>query len=244
MKTAGQLNLASRPFRNDRPLTRLALLLWVVVAVLTLVNGFVYYRHFAGSRLTGEQQAELRRQIAEEEERLGELREALAELSVARTNERARYLNALIVERAFSWSRLFDRLAEALPANVRLAALVPNFATRGRSARRVSSRTLDDEVILEIRGTARTDTALLEFVDRLFAHPSFLGPNLRSERLNEGGGYDFTLNVVYHPTASEGEPAPEEPSPAGDDEPATPAAPGGGEDQGAAAASSTAEEDD
>ena len=219
MKSAQRLNLASRPFVNRRPLRRLAVLLWVVVAALTALNGYLYYQHFSGSRLTGEQQRDLRQRIAEEERRLQELEAELAGLEVAQTNRQARDLNLLIVERAFSWSRLFDRLAEAMPRDVRLATLQPNFAER-RGARRRFGGDGEETVVLEIRGAARTDAALLEFVDRLFEHDSFLAPNLLSESRDESGRYDFALTVVYHPSAA-GEEAPgdggAEPSPQASD---------------------------
>ena len=65
---------------------------------------------------------------------------------------------------------------------------------------------------MDLQGTSRSSEAVLELVDALFAHPSFLDPNLTRESFAEGKDDSFTLSVMYLPTvdSDEARPAVEE----------------------------------
>lgn len=203
------LNLSRRPFLNRRPVRRLTAALWVLAAVLTVLTGWLYFQHFTGSRLTGEQQVEVRERIEKEARQIADLRARMQTLEVATDNAEARYLNRRIEERAFSWSALFDHLTEAMPGRVRLTSLSPQFAERDSRRRRNDSLGTED-VQLAIRGTAKSDQDLLAFVDLLFAHDRFRAPDLLSENRVEGGEYEFVLNVVYRSALTVAEAPPSE----------------------------------
>ena len=83
-------------------------------------------------------------------------------------------------------------------------ALTPSFGgERGRGR----SETKENEVVLGVRGTARTSEEVLAFIDSLFAHESFRVPNLSKESLRDDQLIDFSLTVIYAPTAPPAEPA-------------------------------------
>ncbi|HEX5760035.1 MAG TPA: PilN domain-containing protein [Thermoanaerobaculia bacterium] len=208
-------NLARRPFANTRPATRLALALWAAGALLLAGNAAVYWSYFAGS---GDRRAELARleqQVVREQQREAQAETALAGIDLAGQNEQVDFLNRKIAERAFSWSLLFDRVAEVLPDAVRLTSLRPYGVVADDARRRTSRRVVAEEgrVALEIRGQAKSGEALLRFVDNLFAHPAFAEPDLSQEAMDQGELIDFNLRVHYLPEVAESVAAIEEGAP-------------------------------
>lgn len=196
------LNLASEPFVNRRPVVRLAVLLWVAGAVLLAVNTWLFRDFLVGRGDVHARLQEVRETVDVEERRIAALTEELASFDLAAQNEQVRYLNQRIAQRRFSWSRLFDRLAEVLPRDVRLRTLTPstgrndrNRRTRGAEAPPPLAR---GQILLSIRGEARTDEAVLELVDALFADPAFERPNLSRQAKNDQGLVEFDLDTVYN----------------------------------------------
>lgn len=191
-----ELNLAKRPFFNPRPVLRVTILLWVLGAAVAAFNVRLYFSHYSGSSEIIERQEGLGESVDRERQRVRELEAELARYDLTLQNDQADFLNSKIAERSFSWSMLFDRLGEVMPADVRLSSLSPSFGNdRGRSR----SETLENEVLLGIRGTAKSSEVVLEFIDSLFEHSSFRAPNLISESLQESTLLDFNLNVIYEP---------------------------------------------
>lgn len=210
MSTTDGLNLAHRPFANTRPVARVAILLWVLSALLLAGNVALFWGYFAGS---GEQRARLQKidaDIVRNGEQIARMEGQVEGLDLARQNERVLFLNEKIAERTFSWSLLFDRVAAAMPPAVRLTRLTPESADekgggrRGRRQREGNGALgSDGEVMLTIGGEAQNDEALLQFVDNLFAHPAFDEPNPSSESKNEQTGViSFNLRVAYLPAGA------------------------------------------
>jgi Tfp pilus assembly protein PilN len=163
------------------------------------------------------------------------LENQLAGLELGKQNEQVEFLNRKIAERTFSWSLLFDRLAETMPNDVRLIQLQPapiggdeRPGSRNRSADR-SAALASDRVPLVIAGESKSDEEMLRFVDNLFAHPSFDNPSLLEEaRTDEGDRIRFALHVTYlpltpgmtieeEPTVEEDAATPAPPAPPADD---------------------------
>lgn len=205
------LNLSRRPFINGRPVTRLALFLWLAGLVFLAANVASFWTYFAGTRELREELAQAREKAAAEQKHKSQLESELAGLDLGRQNEQVEFLNAKIAERTFSWSLLFDRLAQVLPRDVRIDRLDPGLdektlarqrRNRGGSARRDRQAGLggNEEVELVIRGSARNGEALLDFVNNLFAHPAFEDPDFsRESKEEEEGVVRFDLRVKYLP---------------------------------------------
>lgn len=193
------LNLAARPFVNRRPVVRLAALLWLAGALLLAGNVWLYWDFLAGRGDVHARRAETEEAIRIEERRISALSEELAAFDLAAQNQQVEYLNRRIARRHFSWSRLFDQLAEVLPQDVRIESLAPAVAGEGRRAspRRSDLPAQPGRVILQMEAQAKSDQAILELVDALFADPDFEHPNLIQQVENEGGLIRFSLEVVY-----------------------------------------------
>lgn len=193
------LNLARRPFVNTRPAVRVALLLWAVGLLLLFGNVTLFWSYLASS---GEMRAELDRteeQIDTERQTVSRLRQRLEAAELAELNEQVEYLNTKIDERTFSWSLLFDRIAEVLPNDVHLQRLAPSGVVQD-DKRRTARRTGEDDgtVALAISGAAKSDEALTRFLDNLFAHPAFPDANLsRESRSEETGEIEFEVTASY-----------------------------------------------
>ena len=202
MKTTG-MNLASRPFVNEQPVIRTSVLLWVLGLALLALNVTLYYRHIEGK---GEQQELLRvadERLIQETEAIERLRRELGQLNLEQQNERVRFLNSQIALRTFSWSALFDRLAEVVPAAIQMEGISPNILEADAAERRGRLADDSDEIVkVDLQGTSRSPEAVLELVDALFAHASFFEPNLTREAFAEGQGNSFVLSVLYLPGRS------------------------------------------
>jgi Tfp pilus assembly protein PilN len=196
------INLASRPFVNTRPVARVTAALWALGAALALAAGWSFWGYFTGREGQRAELASIEAAMERERAAIAELSRALGAIPLDNQNERVRFLNERIAERAFSWSLLFDRLAEILPADVRLLALAPrvNF---GESERRraAAAGAPGERVILQVEAVARRPEAILELLDALFASAAFERPNLAREN-RDGGETRFTLTVVYLPGAA------------------------------------------
>lgn len=193
------LNLAGRPFVNVKPVRRAGLLMLVLAAGMTLLNGALYWQHFSGENETRGKSQELTQKITEEEAEIERLRRQIASVDLDLLNQRARSVNMEIDRRGFSWSRLFDQLVEAQPSGVRLVTMSPQFAGDRRRASRV--RPAPEEVSVELLAVARNGTSILEFIDGLFQHPAFREPDIRRETQYEDKTIGFDITVLYDPDA-------------------------------------------
>lgn len=195
-------NLAAAPFVNRRPLRRVAVAAWMAGALLALFDAGAYWRFATGKGQRLQRAVELEERLAEEQTRIDAAVDALAAIDLEWQAEQVRFVNLKADEQSFSWSRLFDQLAEVLPDGVRLARLNP------RSTRTDARQLLRDgagaegprRVSLTMSGAARSSEALYELVDALFTHPAFERPDL--ERETEREEVEFSLTALYLPDAA------------------------------------------
>ena len=201
-----EMNLASRPFVNEQPVIRTSALLWILGLALLALNVTLYYRHIEGK---GEQQELLREadeRLIQDTAAIERLGGELERLNLAQQNEQIAFLNSQIALRVFSWSSLFDRLAEVVPTAVQMRGISPQIVAGGSTDRRSRSNGSSNEMVkVDLQGTSRSPEAVLQLVDALFAHPSFLAPDLSRESFSEGQEGSFVLSVLYLPTLESGE---------------------------------------
>jgi Tfp pilus assembly protein PilN len=195
------VNLARKRFANSRPVSRLTLLLWIVGIGLFAFNAWSYYGYFIGRGASSARLLSLEGEINAERDRLSRLEREVQSFDLAQQNETTIFLNSKIAERAFSWSELFDRLAEVLPGEVRLLSLSPGSEDTDKPGQQL--RSADDAVKLTIRGAAKSSEAILAFVDALFEHEVFADPDLlRETRDAKTGTVSFDLEVAYLPAVA------------------------------------------
>jgi Tfp pilus assembly protein PilN len=157
------INLASEPFRNDRPMviasTVCAVALAVLLAVLSLliVSGRARMKETrtAVARLTTETEKLAREQA--------QLDSVLRQPANAEVLQRSLFLNTLVERKSISWTRIFSDLESVLPYNVRIIQVrLPQINSR-------------HEVSLDMTVGAQDPGPVIEFLKRLQASPLF-GP--------------------------------------------------------------------
>jgi len=154
------INLASEPFRRDRPM----LVGSGVVAVLLLATLGVLISLYLTDRT---QQADVRADIARLET---SIRSASAEQTNldavlrrpenAEVLERSVFLNELLYRKGISWTKIFSDLGKTMPPNVRLMTIRP-FVNK------------DNRVTLDMTIGAMTPVAVIEFLKALESSPLF-----------------------------------------------------------------------
>ncbi len=187
------VNLSTRPFYNER----------VVHLVLGLV-GFAAGALFVAGLLQVATLARERGVLAARAERdegavaaataaAADLRRRSREEDLQRLVDAAGEANALIERRVFSWTELFNRIEQTLPAGVMLTSVRPDIAAAGAT---VAIGVLG-------RGVADIDT----FIDRLEATGTFAGMLAREESVTDAGTYRTLLVGRYLPGAIGASPA-------------------------------------
>jgi hypothetical protein len=115
------INLATRPFRNDRLLALLFTLAAVATVAITVAHAVVAVRLAKGGA-RHEQVRRVEQEVAQLREEASRSRAAQPD---AATLARWSLMKDLVDRRMFSWTRLFEQLETTLPWQVRLISLTP-----------------------------------------------------------------------------------------------------------------------
>ena len=119
------VNLASEPFRRDRPL-----IVGSIAAGLLLLGTFVMFTFMALRE---------RAHTAEARQKLATLNAALSTLSAEQTKidgvlrqprnaevlDRSEFVNSLLLRKSISWTKIFEDLEHVVPHNVRIIQVRP-----------------------------------------------------------------------------------------------------------------------
>ncbi|HEX4952244.1 MAG TPA: PilN domain-containing protein [Thermoanaerobaculia bacterium] len=190
-----RVNLAQKPFRNIRPVVRTVVLLGLAALGLGAYDAWLYWRYFTGTSQSSRRLTDLAQQIDEARRTNAALTTQIAAFDLGAQNEQVAFLNSKIEARSFSWSALFHRLSDLVPADVRLISLDPSTA---RKSRRLQVEPGPRRIPLSIDGEAKSSESVMALIDALFSDPAFARPNLSGEELN-GGLVRFSLTVDFLP---------------------------------------------
>lgn len=180
------LNLASRPYRDYRPLYAVVVAMSLVTAFLMLNNVETFYRYTRDTRSTRARIARLESDARVERERTAAVRTRLAGLDLAGLDSRVRFINARLAERAFSWSTLLDELESVLPDDVRLVSVSPAFDPQGTIA-------------LQLALQSKSAEGMIRTINRMHEDPQFANPFPASETRLDDGTFNFSLSLTYLP---------------------------------------------
>ncbi len=165
MRGYGAINLASEPFRRDRP----ALVAGVAFLVaLTALLSFQIHLIFADRDALAESRAAVEsvdRQVmaltAEQSRLEGQLRRS----ENAVVLDRSLFLNSLLVRKGVSWTMIFSDLEKVIPHNVRLMAIRPHLDP-------------DNRIQLEMTVGAQSPEPVIEMLIKLEGSARFGPPSL------------------------------------------------------------------
>jgi Tfp pilus assembly protein PilN len=180
------LNLASRPFRDYRPVYAVVVVMALLTAFLALNNVDTFLRYRTETKTTRANIDKLEQQIADEQHKADALTQRLKGVDLKLLASQTEFANAQLAERAFSWSELLDRLERVLPADVRLQSVTPSFAKDGL-------------VHLSMTCVTKTGDGLTATLNRFNGDPHFANafPNNETQATGE---FRITLSVDYRPS--------------------------------------------
>jgi Tfp pilus assembly protein PilN len=180
------LNLASRPFRDYRPVYAAVIVMALLTAFLALNNVDTFLRYRTETKTTRANIDKLEQQVADEQRRTETLAQRLRGVDLKLLASQTEFANAQLAERAFSWSELLDRLEKVLPTDVRLQSVTPSFDKDGL-------------VHLSMTCITKTGEGLTATINRFNHDPAFANAFPASET-TAPGEYHFTLGVDYRPS--------------------------------------------
>lgn len=181
------LNLASKPYRDYRPVYAVVVVASLVIAFLMLNNIDTYYRYVRETRTTRGEIARVEGQIEQERRRAEQTAAQMRGIDLVKLSRQTKFVNMQLAERAFSWSELLERLEEVVPSDVRILSIAPNFNENGM-------------VTLALTGEAKAADGMTVLLTRLQRSPWFANPFPGSENVDPAGGYRFSMTVDYKPS--------------------------------------------
>jgi hypothetical protein len=179
------LNLASRPYRDYRPVYAVVVAMSLITAFLMLNNVETYYRYTRDTHSTRAKIASIETQTLEERQREQTVQQRIKGLDLARLSAQTTFVNAKLGERAFSWSTLLDELESVLADDVRLVSVAPAFTDSG--------------IQLSLDFVSKSANGMIKTINRMNADPQFQHPFPSTQAAIEGGGYAFRMTVQYMP---------------------------------------------
>lgn len=179
------LNLASRPYRDYRPVYAAVVVMSLLAAFLMLQNVETYVRYTHETRNTRAKIAAIEAETARERQREQSVQGQLKGLDLVRLDAQTKFVNAKLQERAFSWSTLLDQLESVLADDVRLISVAPSFSDDGSI-----------HLALDLRSKA--GDGMTRTMNRMNADPQFTNPFPSGESVTPEG-YAFDMQVEYLP---------------------------------------------
>ena len=199
MKTL-ELNLASRPFRNNVPIWTAHAVLLAVVAGFSAWNVHTYFR--AAGRLDDVEatMGSTERHMQDLEGREQAATTAARAFDLKTMTIQAEKANDILLRRGLSWTRLFNILEKIVPYEVRMTAIRPVYGTRESASRGPRAATFEGTVPVDVEGTAQSLEAFLELERALIVDPHFADVEpIRSESQPGVNEVKFQLRFLYDP---------------------------------------------
>jgi type IV pilus assembly protein PilN len=154
------INLATQPFRRDRPVIILSTLIGLALAALlaVLISVDVMDRH--QQKDTRGDLARLRAQIGAVSGEQARLDAVLRRPENAEVLERSLFLNELLLRKGISWTRILEDLEKVLPYNVRVLSIRPTLNAQ-------------NQVALDMQVGSEGPEPVINFLKALEASPLF-----------------------------------------------------------------------
>jgi Tfp pilus assembly protein PilN len=148
------INLASEPFRKDRPMLVASVVVGVLqVALLILLINLATNEKGQMKEIRAEQ-AQLTAQVERLAAEQASLEGVLRRPENAEVLERTLFLNLLLYRKGISWTRVFGDLQQVMPHNVRLISVRPQVDG-------------ENNVVLEMVVGSESGSAVIDMLKRL-----------------------------------------------------------------------------
>ncbi len=154
-----RLNLATAPLENQRRFLAAALAIGLPALMLFAFLGVAVASDWRATRARRAEIARLETDIKHFQKERAALSKFFESPETRRVMERAAFLNALIDQRSFPWTKIFIDLERELPIGVRVVSLAPHMVS--------------GHVELKMVVGAQNDKGKLEFLKTLESSPEF-----------------------------------------------------------------------
>lgn len=185
-----RLNLSTAPRENKRPFIAGAALVGTVAVLALVLLSHAAYKSWRANRDIRTEIARLESTIRASEQKQRTLEEYFQSTQAQQVLDRSGFLNSLIGQRSFPWTKIFMDLEQTLPPGVRVVSISPRLES-GRA-----------QVTLTVG--ASTDEAKIKFLEALEHSKVFSRVQVKAEhRLEQAAGPDkivLDLAVWYETT--------------------------------------------
>jgi type IV pilus assembly protein PilN len=190
------INLASNPYQDARQFW----LRWgsalLLLGILTLALLAITVNGFLSARRDRSEMANLRRQIAERDEKRRNAEVFLNRAENRTTRDESQFLNELIQRKSFSWTRVLEDLEKVMPARVHLVSIHPSFDA-------------DNQLSLKMVVAGDSRERGIELARRMEDSRRFAQTYVSQEHVNtsavNGDHVQFDIDAIYVPAS---EPSP------------------------------------
>jgi hypothetical protein len=195
-----ELNVASRPFRNNTPIwTAHGILLAAVIAY----SAWNVRTTVTATRKLNALQADLgsvERQLGDLDRREEEALKGIRVFDAKTLQFQADKANDIILRRGLSWTRLFNTLEKVVPYEVKMTAVRPIYGTRAAGSGGSQNGLFEGTVPVDVEGKAQSFESFLEFERALIVDPHFAGVEpMRNETSPGNPEVTFQLRFLYDP---------------------------------------------
>ena len=181
------MNLATRPFYNERAVHLVLGLLGLAAATMSIFGAIeltsLSRTHATLAAAANEDQRRSARVYSE----TATLQRQIPSADLDALSDAIREANHLIHRRTFSWTEFLNHVESTLPPDVMLTLLRPNIGSDG--------------VGIEVGVIGREVDGIVEFIERLERTGAFEEVLVRQEELVDDGTYRATLNGQYRQEA-------------------------------------------
>jgi Tfp pilus assembly protein PilN len=163
-----RLNVATRPIDSNRRFAAGATTIAIIGLIAMMVLSWEAYSAWRADRTYRAEEARLQEEMSRLQADRSVLEAFFSQPENTQRRDRAAFLNSLIAQRAFPWTRIFMDLEQSLPEGVRVVSIEP--------------RLVGDHLELRLLIGSSNDDAKLKFLRALESSSDFSG----IEVLNEG----------------------------------------------------------
>lgn len=177
-----RLNIATAPQENNRPFVAGAVLIGAVALIALIILAQQTYVTWQSNIQLRSETARLQAQILSGQAEQQNLKTYFDRKDVQQVRDRADFLNSLISERTFPWTKIFMDLEKTLPAGVRVVSIAPKLES-GRA---------DVEMVIG----ASSDESKLRFIEAIENSKDFSDVTVDDERTSEQKGSAGSDQIV------------------------------------------------
>lgn len=184
MKTI-DVNLSSKPFRNNTLIYLFHGVLLVIVLSATVFNTYYFFHYRKVETDLKEKVNNSQFNISQLQQRDKKILEMISRKDLKDIIKKSGFANNAIVLRKFSWTGLFNDLERVLPYSVRMQSIRPVVKDRG--------------IEIRVDGLAKNLKSFLEFEKNLQEDRNFARVKPENYRKMAGSDIGFSLIFEYRP---------------------------------------------